>query len=647
MKLYSTFAITVTAVVIAFTPPARALINPAVQPRLLYDMYTSVFTAQVESSNSAEFTVSLRPVAVAKGTFDPESFTLNAPPEQLQAILSLQPGTRIVVFAGRPRARHNFIFYVGGGTWYEGHMDAEDPSQWTLVRNMDEGKGAGSNEIMFGVFNGAVEMLERMVAHLAKNQSYFPAQPFSRFSIQKIAQLDGPAGGVALFDVNGNARLDILVTSEAGTNVFIQNAAGAFENASEAMGIAGIPATSVGLADVNGNGSIDLLLDGSLFRKHEGRWEKTSWLPELPAVKSAAFVELNRDGFPDVLLSMEGGGLRAFLNPFGENTDAESFKEVSGEMGLTDEESGAHASGYFVAGDFSGNGHTDIFFLAGSGYILLGGESEDSLRMEPVHLGFEEEHVYGTATMAPFTLPNVKGALVLVDDSKRLLVTDEDVYAEITAYGNEIQDDIAGLFSVLAEDLNADGTLDLYAANHRPGSQGFFCTNRGYGSFMLEEKYANTPPIPVEAYTLPARGLAAGDVNGDGANDLLISGLDGTVWLLINEVLTDRPLLADVSTRAEQRTQIETRLLTVQFGGGPGIVGAKIHLLNEAGELVAAREIGGNTNIGSTGPQQVVLAARVPGPHTLRVLFSNGTKHSQVVDLSASMERHQLIHLSR
>jgi len=95
--------------------------------------------------------------------------------------------------------------------------------------------------------------------------------------------------------------------------------------------------------------------------------------------------------------------------------------------------------------------------------------------------------------------------------------------------------------------------------------------------------------------------------------------------LLINRTLDDRPEKALVSTLADERSRIATRLLTVRFVDAQGVTGAWLILRDAKGNAVASRQIASNVAIGCTGPRQAILAARVPGKHTLEVASPTGT----------------------
>ncbi|MEX0654648.1 MAG: FG-GAP-like repeat-containing protein [Phycisphaeraceae bacterium] len=647
MKRLLSASFTLTLIALIATP-AMALVNPSMQPRHLYDLHQNIMACRVTSVDARELTITLSVEGVAKGEFDADEVVMSASRDELASLLAVEEGQLVVVFAGKRRAPEHVLYYAGGGKWYEATIDANDDSQWQLTGDADEGTPSSSDQIMFGVFNGAVDQLWQMTRDLAAGTAYFPADPFTRFTARQIDQLDDAVGGVALFDLNADGRLDILVTSAAGNRVYLQDEAGEFEDRTDALGLADTASQSVSVADANADGRADLLLDGVLFLKQdEGPWTRTDLVPEQDGtVVSAAFVELTGDGYPDIVISRAGAGLAAYANPFSREDDTGEvpFENLTEQLGLDEASHGSGGDGYLEAGDFDSDGRTDLLYLSGPGYLLL--RQDDGF--ESITIGWEgDEYDFGTAAIAPFIDPARNGAIILLDDTKMLVEYDEEqAFREVTRYGNEIQDDVPGLLTVIANDLNADGTIDLYAGNRGHGSTAFFCTNRGYGSFLLEEKYAGGQIVPPSLYNLPTGGLAAGDVTGDGANDILVGGDDGAVWLLVNQTAQDRPEQPDPATPLDVRKQIETRIATVRLDRPVGAVNAWLRLHGDEGELVAARQLGGNIGLGSAGPQQVSFAVREPGAYTLEVTFADGETASQAVDLSETQPRHQVITIS-
>ena len=615
--------------------PAFALINPQVQPRNLYDQYNTVLGLEVVKVDSKALTITTKVTDAVKGESPGATVTIKAAgKEALNEILSVSQGQAIVAFAGknRPRSRVNdVLYYIGGGTWHTAQMTAT-PGEWDLTGNADKGKSGA--EIFFGVFNGAVEQLRAMVGDLAADRGYYPASPFTSFEATEIAKLDGPVRGVALFDFDSDGDLDIIATSEAGDRVFTREADGSHKDATAARGLAEAKSRSVSLADADGDGAADILLDGVLFQAADGVWKKTDRIPTGGNILSAAFAELNGDGLPDVILSMEDGGLAAFLNP---GDAAQPFEDATESMALPTE-----GNGYFDTGDWNGDGLTDIVYASGEGLLLIRKDGKFS----PETLGGEgEEYEFGAVVMAPIVSPGNAAAFLTMAEGKMLFDASDEGPRDILRYGNEIQDDLPDLWMPLAEDLNADGTIDLYTTTLSDGSPNFFVTNRGYGSFMMEEKYAGGKIIPPTVYNRPAWGVAAGDATADGANDLLVGAEDGSLTLLVNTTLKNRQEKAEPSTLLDARKQIAARIVTIVLTGKKGIVGAKLELLDKDSRFVASRRIGGNIGTGCTGPQQATLAVREPGPHSLKVTFSDGTSATREVDLSEAQPRHQRIEI--
>jgi len=630
------------ALALLFTaPPAEALINPKVQPRHYFESYKNVLACRVLTVDSGKLTARLEIEGAAKGESPAKAVALKAAkPELLEEILALGEGQLLVAFAGRdrpPSGRQDITYYAGGGKWYRARLTAQ-PGEWELLGDLDEGKEGSSADIGFGIFNGAVESLWAMMQDLAADRGYYPAKPAVKFSSKQIAKLGGAIHGVALFDLNDDGRLDVVAASDSGTHVFLQGENDSFADQTEAWGLSGVEgAKSVSLAHSPGGDSPDLLLDGVLYHHEKGKWIASDAVPHLEGVLSAAFVELNGDGLPDIVISREKGGLKAFEN------SGKNFTEVTSKLGLDKPENGAGGSGYFEAGDWNGDGRTDLIYLTGRGLLLV--QSATGFTATP--LGEDgEEYRFGAAAMGYLLDPAHTAAFVPHADGKLLLQSDADGFHDVTRYGNEIQDDFPGMLGSLGEDLNADGRLDIYAATKAAGAPSFFVMNRGYGSFMLPGKYSPSPVFPPEVFNKPAAGLAAGDATGDGANDLLVGGADGTLSLLVNEILGERPAQADASTALDERKQIAARIVTVLLKGKTGVLGAKVKILDSAGRLVAARQTGGNIGIGCSGPSQFSFAVREPGLHTVEVIFGNGKKLTSPVDLSSTQPRHQQLSLS-
>ncbi len=613
-------------------PQMQNLVDPSLQPADLYERYLCVLCLEVTSVDTASNTVELVVRSVAKGDFAAKTVRLTLAGKGVQgAFQSLpEPGLAMVAFVGQKgRNREgNILFYLGGeGRWQTGSVKSAGDAGGLAAWMWDEDL---ANK-MYGTFNGHPARLAELVRDCAAGRAFFPATVFDRFrDDQVIGRLPGPAQGVALYDIDGDGRLDALAVGSAGGALYLQREAGTYSDAGAASGLAALKGASIDCADVNGDGRADLLVDGRVFYQDaSAHVADAKLLPALVgSVLMSRFVDLDSDGWPDVVVATEGAGLRAFHHP---GQAGKPFVEVTGALGF--ERSGVKAS-YFVPGDWRGDTAPAMFVASGSGVLLERGT--DGIFTAPSRLpgwDFTASSGYtGGGACAPLWQPDRCDLAFATDKAVNIVSFASGKAEDVGRYGNETQVAMTTCVGLLAEDLNADGNVDLYAISRTAGESNALYDNRGYGSFMVGTRY-RADAIPGKAHGNGSIGAAAGDVDGDGANDLLLGAVDGQLTLLVNNVLAGRG--ASEHPSQQDRVLAKTALLHIEVGGPRGVVGAAVTVADAKGRVVGRRIIGGSPVTGSRGPDAATVAVREPGEYHVRVRWSDGATRDLPVVLKA------------
>jgi hypothetical protein len=552
----------------------------------------------------------------------------------------IRAGDPVAVFAGRKRQSKDLMLYANA--FYLGSVT--EPGVWLIDKTGQGMTGVDGEQIntLAGTWNGATPRLVEMIEDIAAGRDHFPRKAYVRFQPDRLLdRLDAPARAVAVYDLEGDGDEDLVVCSPSGDRVYLQMDPMQFVNATTNLGLDSASG-SCALADVNGDGLSDLLAGAVLylgrFADNQFKFVKTDALPAALAadLKTATLVELTGDGYADVLASVVGQGLRAFKNP---GTNGGAFVEITADLGLNRPECGSTADGFVTVGDWNNDGRTDLFLAAGSGYLLVQNE-RGGFDPQPHNIAFkftsgpdEKVGLTGAGVFLPLIHSDRLELLVPLEDGWLIAANEEGTPVDITRWGNEISEGSNDHLSAIAEDFNLDGHVDFYTVSSADNGHNRYIINRGYGSFMLAPVHKHYEHV-FEGPANERGGLcaASGDLNDDGAPDLVVGNAHGEVTIFLNDTLAARKPIEHPPR--EIAVLEDTRLLQVRLLGARGVLNARLQLVDADGRVVGRRDFGLNNSGGSWSSPRVTFAVRQPGMYQLKIRFADGELRTQPVDLT-------------
>jgi hypothetical protein len=454
------------------------------------------------------------------------------------------------------------------------------------------------------------------------------------------------AFSVAVADVNGDGKPDLVVANECAegscTNgsvgVLLGNGDGTFKTA-VSYGSGGYQSRSVAVADVNGDGKLDLLVTsccgapgivGVLLGNGDGTFQPVVTYDSGGNYPLTVVVaDLNGDGRPDLVVanaSGSGNGDGSVSVLLG-NGDGTFQTAVSYDSGGNDANSVA-------VGDVNGDGKPDLLAVnaCNSSNNCSGG-------LVGVLLG------NGDGTFQPAVTYNSGGygglAVAVADvngDGKPDLLVANCAGNNGNCNGN---DGVVGVLlgngdgtfqtpvaydsggydtnSVAVGDVNGDSKPDLICANDSSpvGTVGVLLGN-GDGTFQPAVTYNSDSQQAIGSASL---SLAVADVNGDGKPDLLVAGLAETVGVLINTTsqVTTTALISSLNPSNFGQPVTFTATVTGQQGFYKGTPTGTVSFYD------GKRNIG-NSNVNNSGVAILTTSTLAVGTHSIRATY-NGDAH--------------------
>lgn len=422
-------------------------------------------------------------------------------------------------------------------------------------------------------------------------------------------------GGVALGDLDGDGRLDMIAAG--GSLVAYLNRGNTFERV---VGPRIGDAISVTLADVDDDGFVDTLV-GSRYSQAAivwgGNWAPSGASPdpdfEITAIGSVdAFTtgllagHLNGDASMD-LVQLDYDSFDVLW----EQSSNREFRAV--ELPNSDRQSMTAA-----LADVDDDGLTDIWVTRDVGWVTGAdsvysrqGDATGRYRDIARDLGADLEIDGMGVTVADFDLDGQLDVYLSDLGDNELLVGAGDRFEKSSTHGmahirptNAADDIISSSWTSGATDINHDGLLDLVVVHG--GFASAMVPNKIEGSTIADGEpptifvsngdgtYADVWPDLGIDWSGLSRGMALGDLDGDGDSDIVTMNHGGGMFVLRNDTpgpVANIKLNGCSSLRADVTTTDARTITTV--APGFGFLSGHAPEFAVGGELIDVRTSGG------------------------------------------------------
>lgn len=440
--------------------------------------------------------------------------------------------------------------------------------------------------------------------------------------------LESTGNGAAIFDFDGDGRNDVLITNGttlaaktgegAGLLLYRNEGPGRFTEMASVAGLKGSGwAQAACAADIDNDGDLDLAVTyygfNRLFRNTEGRFQDVTKAAGLPVSgirwgSGCSWLDYDHDGFVDLFVAnyidldlqkapKPGAGpdciwkgMPVFCGPLGlpkavnvlyRNRGDARFEDVSAKAGIL-KPGGRFALGV-TAADFNNDGWPDIYVACDQTPSELYENKRDGTFVER---GDEA----GVAYNVDGRLQSGMGVAVAdIDGNGFLDIAKTNFSGDLPSlYLNEdgrfFRDTAreAGLgahqllgWGVAFVDADEDGRPDLVMANghvypeidrsklgERYRQLSLFYRNVGEGKFTDLTSQAGAP----FGVARPARGLAVGDLDGDGRPEIVIVNMNQPPTVLKNESARGSWIRVALEGTKSNRSAIGARV-TVEAAG--------------------------------------------------------------------------------
>ncbi len=510
------------------TAPSWAIINPNFTPKDLVAQSDLVLSVRLKPGRTP-LEWALLADKVIKGTSPGEQVASLAAcskdhlEEITQALkASAEEGRPAVLFAGAADGEKRAFLHVGG--------------QWLGVRPTADRRWeiTGPTPQMSGTFAGGSDSLIRMAEYLAREPDAFvPVSAGIRWlSNVKVGQTEGEASGLDAVEIGEPRRTHLFVASSAGDRLYApKKDEEAFDDVTARAGLDSRSRAFLWM-DVNGDGLADLVTwDGTSvsvrLATREGTFKAAgpSWefRPQTActglaacASRGAPGVLVSTDGLP-ILLAAGPGGWRAAPLP-----DGPAAQENLGERSPC------------IVADLDNDGFPDVLLPAEQGGILWRGTAAGFAA--PARTNVSTGGGVALAALGDFGGHGALDLFLAGPARNSLWENDgRGRFAEVLRYCGSLSYKLpTRALALRAMDLNHDGWLDL--AFGYEASEFLYHFNRGFRAFGEEGEVRLPGPAVEPGRDHPGqRAFAEADFNQDGSTDLAVLFTNGELYCYYND----------------------------------------------------------------------------------------------------------------
>ncbi len=493
---------------------------------------------------------------------------------------------------------------------------------------------------------------------------------------------DGP---VLLFDADGDGHNDLLVTRggnslpadalEYQPRLFLNDGRGNFRPApADALPALAINAGAVAAADFDRDGRLDLFIGGrvvsgqypvaplsALLANRGGRFEDVTdaiapGLRTVGMVTAALWSDVDGDGWPDLLLTLEWGEVKYF-----HNNNGKAFEDWSERAGFAAAGTGWWTS--LAAADFNGDGRMD-YVVGNVGLntqyradpkhpaLLFSGDFKGDGSNQLVEAYYEGDRLYPWRSRKDLgsAIPSIlkrysrndyyaRATLAEILGPEKLAAAERFAATELRSGVFLSQPDgtyrfeplprlaqIAPLDGIVTGDFDGDGHADIYAVqnSYAPNpSVGRF--DGGLSQLLRGDGHGHFTPVPPAESGLvvphDAKALAVLDLDQDGWPDFLVSRNNDTTLAFRNR---------GVAGRHSLRVQLRGP------GGNPTAVGARLTCELADGSTETAEVAAGSGYYSQSSAAVFFGYPDANPPKHLRVRWPSGATSSHNVPAGAT-----------